>query len=124
MGADAETTRLCVHIVQIHFGPLTASVASVLLTRGRLAIPTLLRLATTKPRITRAALLILIQHQLVRHFDSEDDGETLEFNVDVCFMRLRLGRYSFLAKDLLGDEVRSLSTIMQLLMTPPGRRDC
>ncbi|KAI0781107.1 RNA polymerase III subunit RPC82-domain-containing protein [Trametes elegans] len=100
--ADADTARLCTEIVRTVFGPLTATVASVLLTHGRLGLPQLLRFTKLKPRTVRAAILVLVQHNLLWHAQSEEEGEVFEVNIDECLMRLRYGRYVWLAEQLYG----------------------
>ncbi|KAI0670546.1 RNA polymerase III subunit RPC82-domain-containing protein [Trametes maxima] len=100
--ADADTSRLCTEIVRTVFGPLTATVASVLLTHGRLGLSQLLRYSKLKPRTVRAAILILVQHNLLWHAQSEDEGEVFEMNIDECLMRLRYGRYVWLSEQLYG----------------------
>ncbi|KAI0747956.1 RNA polymerase III subunit RPC82-domain-containing protein [Daedaleopsis nitida] len=99
--ADADTARLCSEVVRSVFGPLTATVASLLLTHGRLALPQLIRLSKLKPRIVRAAILVLVQHNLLWHAQS-DEGEVFEVNADECLMRLRYGRYVWTAEQLYG----------------------
>ncbi|CDO70737.1 hypothetical protein BN946_scf184798.g52 [Trametes cinnabarina] len=111
--ADADTARLCAEIVRSVFGPLTATVASVLLTHGRLGFPQLLRFSRLKPRTVRAAILILVQHNLLWHAQSDDEGEAFEMNIDECLMRLRYGRYVWLAERLYG---KSGAEIVQLVL--------
>ncbi|KAF8894419.1 hypothetical protein BD779DRAFT_1609183 [Infundibulicybe gibba] len=101
--ADAHTARLCVQTIQSHFGPLTAKVASVLLTRGRLPLPQLVRFTSLKPRTVRAAILVLVQHNVLWHANTEDEGEIFEVNVEECLMRLRFGRFVWQAGELFGN---------------------
>ncbi|KIJ60612.1 hypothetical protein HYDPIDRAFT_177323 [Hydnomerulius pinastri MD-312] len=100
--ADAETSRLCVQIVHSHFGPLTANVASALLTRGRLSLPQLVRFTGMKPKTVRTAILVLIQHNILWHAQTEEEGEMLEFNTLECLLRLRFGRYVWQAENIFG----------------------
>ncbi|EIW85372.1 hypothetical protein CONPUDRAFT_118168 [Coniophora puteana RWD-64-598 SS2] len=103
--ADAETAKLCVQIIDSHFGPLTASLVSTLLARGRLSLPQLIRFTdpSPKPRSVHAAVLSLIQHNLLWHSVDDAGGqEMLEVNTFECFMRLRFGRFVALADDLFG----------------------
>ncbi|KAI9064257.1 hypothetical protein FKP32DRAFT_1626167 [Trametes sanguinea] len=111
--ADADTARLCTEIVRSVFGPLTATVASVLLTHGRLGFPQLVRFTKLKPRTVRAAILILVQHNLLWHAQSEEEGEAFEMNIDECLTRLRYGRYVWLAEQLYG---KSGADIVQLVL--------
>ncbi|KAF9036938.1 hypothetical protein BDZ89DRAFT_1061628 [Hymenopellis radicata] len=111
--ADSHTSRLCVQIIDSHFGALTAKVASVLLTRGRLMLPHLVRYSGLKPRTVRAAVLVLVQHNLLWHATIDREGEVLEVNVDECLMRLRFAKYVWVAENLFGDAGRD---IVQLIL--------
>lgn len=124
--ADAETARLCVQTIRSHFGSLTAvsvlsayttnyldrltlssdqTVASTLLTRGRLPLSQLVRFTGLKSRTVRQAVLVLVQHNILWHALSEDDGEVLEVNTGECLTRLRFGRYVWQAEQLYGPVV-------------------
>lgn len=111
--ADADTARLCKQIVQSQFGPLAASVVSILLTRGRLPLPLIARLSGLKLRTTRAAIIVLVQHNILWHAQSDDDGEVFEVNVDECLLRLRYGRYVWQAEQLFG---KAGADIVQLIL--------
>ncbi|KAH8117214.1 hypothetical protein DFH11DRAFT_1815987 [Phellopilus nigrolimitatus] len=100
--ADANTTNLCTLIIHSQFGPLTAKVASALLTRGRLSLAQLVRFTGLKSRTARASVLILIQHNLAWHAQYDDDGEIVELNTEECLLRLRFGRYVWQAEHLFG----------------------
>ena len=82
------------------------SVACVLLTRGRLPIGQIIRFTQLKPRTVRAAIIILVQHNLLWHAQSDDEGAVFEMNTEECRMRLRYGRYVWLAEQLFGKAVR------------------
>lgn len=60
-----------------------------------------------KPRIVRASILVLVQHNVVWHSQTEDEGEVLEVNVDECLLRLRFGRVVWQAEELFGKAVRA-----------------
>ncbi|OBZ75623.1 hypothetical protein A0H81_04491 [Grifola frondosa] len=92
--ADADTARLCEQIIRTNFGPLTATVASVLLTRGRLPLSQVVRFSRLKPRTVRAVVLVLV-------------------NIDECLMRLRYGRYVWQAAQLYGN---ASAEIIQLIL--------
>ena len=99
----------------------------MLLTHGRLALPQLLRFSKLKPRSVRASILVLVQHNLLWHAQSDDEGEMFEINTDECLMRLRYGRYVWLAEQLFGKAVRGTS--MQIwgefeCLHTLGRRNC
>lgn len=79
--------------------------ASVLLTRGRLSVIQLVRFTELKPRTVRAVILVLVQHNLLWHSTSEEDGAVLEFNINECLTRLRFGRYVWLAGVCFGKQV-------------------
>ncbi|THV07850.1 hypothetical protein K435DRAFT_815128 [Dendrothele bispora CBS 962.96] len=114
--------ELCTKIILQHFGPLTATVANALLTRGRLTFPQLLRYTQLKPRTLRSCLLVLIQHNVLWHTTHPDDGaEVVEFNVDECLVRLRFGTFVCLAESILGNPA---GEIVQIILdhgklTPP-----
>ncbi|KAJ7445774.1 RNA polymerase III subunit RPC82-domain-containing protein [Mycena galericulata] len=111
--ADAQTAHLCNQIILSQFGPLTAKVASVLLTRGRLTLPQLVRFTSLRPRTVRASILVLVQHNILWHAHSEDEGEVLEVNIEECLLRLRFGRFVWQAGQLFGD---AGAEIVQLIL--------
>ena len=79
--------------------------ASTLLKRGRLSFPQLVRYSQLKPRTVRAAILVLVQHNILWHATSDDEGEVFEVNIDECLTRLRFGRYVWLADQRFGMQV-------------------
>lgn len=79
-------------------------VASALLSRGRLSLPQLVRFTSLKPRMIRASVIILVQHNLVWHSQS-DNEEVLEFNVEECLLRLRFGKFVRQTEQLFGSAV-------------------
>ncbi|KAF8965272.1 RNA polymerase III subunit RPC82-domain-containing protein [Flammula alnicola] len=111
--ADNHTRRLCVEIIHSHFGPLTAKLASVLLIRGRLPLSQLIRFSQLKPRTARASILVLVQHNIVWHTKGDDDVEVFEVNVDECLMRMRFGRFIWLAEQIFG---KPAADIVQLIL--------
>lgn len=74
-----------------------------------------------KPRTVRAAILILVQHNLLWHSQSEEEGEVFEINIDECLMRLRYGRYVWLAEQLYGKSVRGYAFAHQDMSHRPCR---
>ena len=90
----------------LHSLSLFQKVASALLTRGRLSLPQLVRFTEMKPRIVRASIIVLIQHNILWHAHTDDEGEMLEFNALECLLRLRFGRYVWLVENLFGQTVR------------------
>ena len=65
----------------------------------------IIRFSGLKPRTVRAAILVLVQHNILWHAQS-DEGEVLEINTDECLTRLRFGRYVWQAEQLFGKAVR------------------
>lgn len=119
--ADPEAAKLCTQIVRSHFGPLTAvgdpsmavysamltwnagqTVASALLTRGRLNLGQITQFTSLKPRTIRAAVIVLLQQNLLWRSSADEEKEVLEFNVDECLTRLRFGRYVWWAEKKCG----------------------
>lgn len=82
------------------------TVASVLLHRGRLPLSQIIHFSGLRPRTVRAAILVLVQQNILWHAQSEPDGEVLEMNTDECLMRLRYGRYVWQAEQQFGKPVR------------------
>ena len=132
--ADPETAKLCAQIVRSHFGPLTAvrdkalpphsrtltsdpwqTVASTLLTRGRLNLAQIVQFTSLKPRTVRATIIILFQQNLLWRSSADEEKEVLEFNVDECLTRLRFGRYVWWAEKKCG----SLVSFTILRRLPP-----
>ena len=65
-----------------------------------------MRYSQLKARTVRAAILVLVQHNILWHATSEDAGEVFEVNSDECLTRLRFGRYVWLAEQHSGTPVR------------------
>ncbi|WVW85834.1 hypothetical protein I302_107872 [Kwoniella bestiolae CBS 10118] len=91
-----EAVRLCEHIVRQAFGDVVCRVASTLLNRGRLPLSTISRLSALPRPTTSAALIILIQHDLVQSngasYKDTGDEEQYEFDTMTCLLRLRWGK--------------------------------
>ncbi|KAF9792413.1 hypothetical protein BJ322DRAFT_998384 [Thelephora terrestris] len=100
--ADPGAAKLCTQIVRSHFGSLTATVASALLTRGRLNLIQIVQFTSLKYRTVRAAVLVLFQQNLLWRSSAGEEKEVLEFNVDECLTRLRFGRYVWWAEKKCG----------------------
>lgn len=88
-------------------------IASTLLNRGRLPAPTIARLVGLPRPTTYAALLILIQHDLVQSngasYKDTGEDEQYEFDVTECMMRLRWGRILAITHEKMDDVVSVLS---------------
>ncbi|WWD02387.1 hypothetical protein V865_000426 [Kwoniella europaea PYCC6329] len=91
-----ESVRLCEHIVRQAFGDVISRVASTLLNRGRLPLSTISRLSALPKPTTSAALIVLIQHDLVQtngaSYKDTGDEEQYEFDTLACLLRLRWGK--------------------------------
>lgn len=71
-----------------------------------MTFPQLVRYTRMKPRTVRAAVLVLVQHNILWHALTDDEGEVLELNTTECLMRLKFGRYVWIAENLIGGAVR------------------
>jgi DNA-directed RNA polymerase III subunit RPC3 len=78
------------------------TVASALLTRGRLNLIQIVQFTSLKHRTVRAAVLVLFQQNLLWRSSAGEEKEVLEFNVDECLTRLRFGRYVWWAEKKCG----------------------
>ncbi len=122
--ADKETTRLCIHIIPFWAGDVgriaicsstaffIALIASQrvvveLLGRGRLRLVDILRATRLRSQVIANALLILIQHNIVWHCESETGIELFEINWNEILHRLRYGRYLSISRELFGEEVNT-----------------
>ncbi|EAU88388.2 hypothetical protein CC1G_05154 [Coprinopsis cinerea okayama7 len=76
-------------------------------------MPQLVRYSGLRPRTVRGCILVLIQHNIVWHVQSEGEQEMYEVNLDECLMRLRYGRYIFQAEKLFG---QAGADIVQIIM--------
>ncbi|RSH81385.1 RNA polymerase III subunit C82 [Saitozyma podzolica] len=107
-GHGKDAVRLCEHVVRQAFGGVVTRVASILLNRGRLPFPYIVRLAGLPRPTVAAALLLLMQHNLVLsngvHLRTDPEGleEMYEFAVLDCLHRLRWGRMLAMTQERLG----------------------
>lgn len=83
----------------------------MLLSRGRLPLTQIIRFSKLKPRTVRAAILVLVQHNILWHAETDVEGEVLEFNVDECLTRIRYGSYVWLSEQLFGKAVSILVSV-------------
>jgi len=85
-------------------------VASTLLNRGRLGITAVSRLSAVSRNNTLAAVLLLVQHNLVlsngESLLGTGEEELYEFDVQECLMRLRWSKILSLTEEKLGPVVR------------------
>ena len=77
----------------------------MLLVKGRLPLGQLARISELKLRTARAAVLVLVQHNILWHTESNDEVEMFEINIDECLMRLRFGRFVWLSQQIFGQAV-------------------
>ena len=100
--------------------------AAELLGRGRCRLADILRATHLRSQVIVNALLILIQHNIVWHCESETGIELFEINWSEILHRLRYGRYLSISKELFGEEVNInmvlLSEIFFTLSTGPQDR--
>ncbi len=78
-----------------------------LLGRGRLRLVDILRATRLRSQVIANALLILIQHNIVWHCESETGIELFEINWNEILHRLRYGRYLSISRELFGEEVNT-----------------
>ncbi|KAF8753306.1 RNA polymerase III subunit RPC82 [Rhizoctonia solani] len=110
--AGKETARLCEKIVHSHFGPIAGKVAGTLLNRGRLQLPTLIRFTGLKPSLVRAAVIALIQHNLVWHAEDAIEGEVVEIDWEECIARQRFGKILAITKEKFGAPGQAIISII------------
>lgn len=70
-----------------------------------------MRYSQLRHRTVRAAILVLVQHNILWHATSEDEGDVFEVNIDECLTRLRFGRYVWLAEQRFGTPVYLLHSL-------------
>ena len=113
----------------VYSGTLTCdvqqTVASALLTQGRLKLGQIVYFTSLKLRTIRATVIILYQQNLLWCSSANEEKEVLEFNMDKCLTCLRFGRYVWWAEK----NCRSLvsSSIFHRLPPiewPQGQRNC
>jgi DNA-directed RNA polymerase III subunit RPC3 len=61
-----------------------------------------------KPQTLRAAVIVLVQHNILWHASTPEGTEILEINIDECIARLYFGKYIWLARETLGHQVHCL----------------
>ena len=106
--ADKEAVRLAEHIVRSDFGAIVASVASILMHRGRMRLAEIVHFTKLPRRSVAGILMTLVQHNLAWYSETEVGDRTQEFfemNLKECLMRLRWGRILELTQENLGADV-------------------
>lgn len=92
-------------------------VASTFLDRGRLTLPQLVHFTSLRPRTVRSVILVLVQHNLAWHAQTNDGAEVIELNTEECLLRLRFGRFVWQADQLFGSAVRSSALLALTALT-------
>ncbi|PWY79556.1 DNA-directed RNA polymerase III subunit rpc3 [Aspergillus heteromorphus CBS 117.55] len=108
--------ELCALLVEDNFGELFARIFSTLQRYDRLSFPRLKFYSRLSDRQLRHGLAAMIQHHLVYHYTSLDDGATYyEPNLQAAYYLVRSGKILELIQDRLGKYAATLmSTIMFL----------
>ncbi|KAF7313519.1 FAD-binding FR-type domain-containing protein [Mycena chlorophos] len=70
-------------------------------------------LTLIKPRTVRACIIAAVQHNVLWHANSEEEGEVFEMNIEECLLRLRFGRFVWQAGELFGNPA---AEIVQLIL--------
>ncbi|KAG7562026.1 hypothetical protein FFLO_02498 [Filobasidium floriforme] len=107
--ADKEAVRLAEYIIRADFGNIVASVASILLHRGRMRLTEIAHFTKLPRRQVAGILITLVQHNLAWHCETELGQRTQEFfemNLKECLMRLRWGRILELTQENMGEDAR------------------
>ncbi|KNE72688.1 hypothetical protein AMAG_16445 [Allomyces macrogynus ATCC 38327] len=114
----AHVVRSVRDILTPHFGEQVTTVACSLALRGRQPLPPIVRHSKLPGSVVRMALLILIQHGLVVHFDqTERSGRIATYYTlltDRVFLRPRFPRYIHAAKSMFKEEGHHIATTILL----------
>lgn len=113
--ADKEAVRLAEYIIRADFGNIVASVASILLHRGRMRLTEIAHFTKLPRRQVAGILITLVQHNLAWHCETELGQRTQEFfemNLKECLMRLRWGRILELTQENMGEDVSQANAFM------------
>ncbi|KAJ5442312.1 RNA polymerase III Rpc82 C -terminal [Penicillium cf. griseofulvum] len=110
------SAELCMLLIEDNFGELFARIFTVLQRYERLTLPRLKFYARLSDRQLRHGLSAMIQHHLIYHFTSLDDGNTYyEANPQAAYSLVRSGKILQLVESRLGDyAAQVLETIMSL----------
>lgn len=137
---SSDYTRLLEHIVGQHFGsavgvrppcpahktllthlPCLQQVAAILINRGPLSLPHLVRLSNLPSPLIEQSLMVLSLHSLLWHFIPETDGqledEVYEINPANIYLRMRVGRCVDMVEEWEGggDEGKSVGSALERL---------
>ncbi|GAA5887165.1 hypothetical protein JCM6882_009470 [Rhodosporidiobolus microsporus] len=106
--SGTERARLIEHLVYQQFGSAVGETAAILLSRGALSFPQLLKLTSLPPSTVHASLLVLSTHALVFHSETEVNGritELYELNHTAIERRIRGGVFAQMAEEWDGGAV-------------------
>ncbi|KAJ5665338.1 uncharacterized protein N7477_007786 [Penicillium maclennaniae] len=108
--------ELCMLLVEDHFGELFARIFSILQRYERLTLPRLKFHSRLNDRQLRHALAAMIQHHLIYHFTSLEDGNTYyEANPQAAYYLVRSGKILQLVESRLGEYAsRMMEAILYL----------
>ncbi|KAJ6164347.1 RNA polymerase III Rpc82 C -terminal [Penicillium chermesinum] len=111
-----HAVELCTLLIEDHFGELFARIFSTLQRYERLSLPRLKFYSHLSDRQLQNGLTAMIQHHLVFHFTSLDDGFTYyEANPHAAYYLVRSGKILHLVADRLGDyAAQIMETVMYL----------
>lgn len=116
MMMSQHATELCTLLIEDNFGELFGRIFSTLQRYERLSFPRLKFYSRLSDRQLRHGLVAMIQHHLVYHFTSIDDGNTYyEANPQAAYYLVRSGKILQLVEERLGEyAAKVMQTIMYL----------
>ncbi|GAA6024508.1 hypothetical protein JCM10207_000399 [Rhodosporidiobolus poonsookiae] len=103
--SGTERARLLEHLVHQQFGSAVGEIAAILLDRGALSFPQLIKLTSLPPSTVHNCLLVLSTHTLLFHSDTEVNGrltELYELNHAAVERRVRGGVYAMMGEEWSG----------------------
>ncbi|OJJ95547.1 hypothetical protein ASPACDRAFT_47902 [Aspergillus aculeatus ATCC 16872] len=114
--ASQYAAELCALLVEDNFGELFARIFSILQRYDRLSFPRLKFYSRLSDRQLRHGLAAMIQHHLIYHYTSYDEGVTYyEPNPQAAYYLVRSGKILAFVQDRLGKYAATvMSTIMFL----------
>ncbi|BGP21127.1 hypothetical protein JCM10213_008960 [Rhodosporidiobolus nylandii] len=116
--SGTERKRFLEHLVYQQFGGAVGEVAAILLDRGSLSFPQLIKLTSLPPSTVHASLLVLSTHTLLFHSETEVAGritELYELNHAAIERRVRAGSYAQMADEWDGGA--ELADVVQAIWT-------
>ncbi|KAI8642004.1 hypothetical protein BD408DRAFT_191254 [Parasitella parasitica] len=111
--------RICREILKDDFGQYPATIADLLILKGRLSLSDLIRISRYTPKLVRECLIVLIQHGIVFFSETADveKNEATYYEADPgkIMMRLRMGRIMRITEEHYGKAVSSSCSYMYRL---------